>query len=81
MVGTPAKSSIVGFRTRRVLSEANSLKKMAADKPRGTATSIAMPVVIRVPFISGSIPKLGFEASGANWVLKTSLKGTFSKNL
>ncbi len=49
MVGTPASTSRAGLSQRRRPTEAYSLRKMAANRPTGNATAMAMSVVKSVP--------------------------------
>jgi hypothetical protein len=65
-VGTPASSSRIGLRYARARGEAYSLRKTAAERPSGSATRIAMTLVITVATTRGAMPTR--PASGAQTV-------------
>jgi hypothetical protein len=82
IVGMPANTSIIGLSVLRILSDANSLKNMAAVNPTGIATNMAISEVKTVPLIRGNMPNEGlFALSGASFVLKNSANDTSLKNL
>src|SRR5699024_7992267 len=82
IVGIPDKISKIGLIIFLTLVDAYSLRNNAAPKPIGTATNVAIAVILSVPKINAHIPYCGVEENGfQSLVNKNSVIGTRVKNV
>lgn len=77
-VGIPARISRAGLSHFLQWGEANSLRKVAVKRPKGSAREMERITIINVPDNKGRTPKDLGSNKGAQWVPnKKSLRGTF----
>lgn len=82
IVGIPDNISNIGFIIFLTLVEAYSLKYKAAPNPKGTATIVAIAVILSVPKINAQMPYCGVDENGFQSLEnKNSVIGTRVKNV